>query len=272
MRDRLKERLSDDSAGDEDVFDVALSFAGAERPYARTIARILADNDLRVFLDELYASALWGTNLVETLSDIYENKARYCVILVSREYCERVYTNLERRSALDRAIQSQTAYILPLLIDDSWIQGLPKSTAYLELRKQSILAVCEAVYRKLRDEVPPDGLGIPEDIDWSALGLGVPTAAEKKRYALLSAVRRCFDRYRQALLNEDGRQAVKLVSQSTLDHYEHMRKLALYARAKEVRELGLLGQMFVLLIRHQLTAEELCAMTGAELFVLAIER
>lgn len=74
---------------------------------------------MKVFLDELYEAELWGTNLVEKLSDIYENQARFCLIIVSKEYCKRIYTNVERRAALDRAIRNKSEYILSVITDTS---------------------------------------------------------------------------------------------------------------------------------------------------------
>jgi len=60
-------------------FEVAISFARSERGYARTIASIVEANGINVFLDEFFEPDLWGKNLVESLSDIYENKAKYCL-------------------------------------------------------------------------------------------------------------------------------------------------------------------------------------------------
>jgi hypothetical protein len=100
-----------------------------------------------VFLDELFEAEIWGQNLVETLADVYENKARYCLIIVSENYRRRIYTNVERRAALDRAIRAKAEYILPVVLDGAWIQGLPKSTAYLDLRRKSVISICEAVAR-----------------------------------------------------------------------------------------------------------------------------
>lgn len=254
------------------TFDVAISFAGAERSYALVVAKILVDNGLRIFLDEFHTSELWGTNLVEQLRDIYENKAAYCLIFVSREYCEKVYTNVERRSALDRAIHTKTDYILPLLVDDSWIQGLSKSTAYLDLRKHSFIAVCEAVYRKFHDQVPADGLAIPEDVDLYAHELGAPKTTEKQKYAVLASVRECFDQYRTALLHDKGKLALRLVSESTIEYYGRVRDLALYGRAKELRDQSLMTQLVVLLLRHRLDADQLAAMTPADLFVATVDQ
>jgi hypothetical protein len=194
------------------------------------------------------------------------------LIVISREYCERVYTNVERRRVLGRAINSKTEYILPLLVDDPWIQGLPKSIAYLDLRKRSIISVCEDVYCKLASELTPDGLGIPEEVDFDALEIGAPTATESARYLLLSEIRQCFGRYCEALRSQNGGQARELVSEATLDFYAEMGRSALYARAEEVRSLSLSRRLLVLLLRHRLTADELAAMNGGYIIGWAVEQ
>jgi hypothetical protein len=135
---------------DDYVYDVALSFAGADREPARIIAAVARANDLHVFLDEHHYAESWGRNLNEYLADVYARSSRYCVVLISREYCEAAYTNLERRHALDRALTSGREYILPVRLDDSWLDGLPTSTAYLDLRSINATEVGAALVRKIR--------------------------------------------------------------------------------------------------------------------------
>jgi len=166
------------------TFDVAISFAGSERDYARSIQEILTENGVNVFFDELYEADLWGENLVEELGDIYESKARFCLIIVSQQYVERVYTNVERRAALDRAINSETAYILPVVTDDAWIKGLPKSTAYLDLRQKSVIGIAEAVIKKLQGKNAPNKILLPEGMNVTRLPIGTLKAEELQKYLL----------------------------------------------------------------------------------------
>ena len=147
-------------------YDAALSFAGADREVAGVIATIATANDLRVFFDEQHLSESWGKNLIEYLGEIYYRKSQFCVILVSREYCDKAYTNLERRRALDRALESKVEYILPVVLDDSWIEGLPRVTAYFDLRQKSSIDVGKALVQKIKGPDTkvkvPDGVGRPK--------------------------------------------------------------------------------------------------------------
>lgn len=166
------------------TFDVAISFAGSDRDYARSIQEILTENGVNVFFDELYEAELWGKNLVEELGDIYESKARFCLIIVSQEYVKRVYTNVERRAALERAINSDTSYILPVVTDEAWIKGLPKSTVYLDLRGKSVIGIAEAVIKKLRGKNAPEKILIPTGINVARLPIGSLSANELQKYLL----------------------------------------------------------------------------------------
>jgi hypothetical protein len=88
-------------------YDVALSFAGEDREVASSFARLAQASDLKVFIDEEHLWEAWGKNLNEYLADVYYNQSRYCVIIISKDYCQKAYTNLERRIALDRVLTSK---------------------------------------------------------------------------------------------------------------------------------------------------------------------
>ena len=133
----------------KDQFDVLLSFAGSERVYAHAISDICKANCLNVFLDEDFQHEIWGKNLVEYLDETYRDRGKYCVALISEAYCQRPYTKVERHSAFDRMIESDSEYFLPVIVNDVWPKGLPKATAYLDLRTHGVIGVCELLVRKL---------------------------------------------------------------------------------------------------------------------------
>jgi hypothetical protein len=51
-------------------------------------------------------------------------------------------------------------YLLPVKVDDAWPEGLPRATAYLDLRVHGIVGICETLCRKMRSItkiiIPPD--------------------------------------------------------------------------------------------------------------------
>jgi len=137
-----------------DKYHVALSFAGEDREYVRKVAETLKEKGIKVFYDEFeeVKVELWGKNLYEYLTDIYRNKAYFTVIFISKAYKEKVWPNLERRSAQERALKESREYILPARFDDTEIPGLLDTIAYRDLRKLSPEEFAESIIKKLELE------------------------------------------------------------------------------------------------------------------------
>jgi hypothetical protein len=163
-------------------FEVLLSFAGTERVYARAIHDICQANGIRTFLDEEFQHEIWGKNLVEYLDNLYRERGTYCVVLISENYRKRAYTKVERRAAFDRMIQQSGDYLLPVKIDDTWIDGLPTSTAYLDIRIQGIFGIYEILVQKIRGYNAT--LFIPDDVHIPRIPLGQLKAEHLSQYLL----------------------------------------------------------------------------------------
>jgi hypothetical protein len=117
-------------------FDVAISFAGTERAYAKQLADSVRGAGFSVFYDEFYPEFLWGKNLYITFDEIFRKRARYCVIFVSKDYRDRAWTNHEIRSAQARALNEKGGdYILPIKVDDTELEGLLPTIGYLPIGK-----------------------------------------------------------------------------------------------------------------------------------------
>jgi hypothetical protein len=102
---------SEDAAYD---YDVALSFAGEDRTYVEDVASALKSVGLKVFYDADFLAETWGEDLVELFEAVYRIRSRFVVMFVSRHYAEKEWTRHERRSALARAMQEKSAYVLPV--------------------------------------------------------------------------------------------------------------------------------------------------------------
>lgn len=134
-------------------YDVALSFAGEDREYVDKVAEQLQARGVRVFYDTFEKVALWGENLTEIFVDVYRNRARYAVLFISEHYRDKVWARLERRATLARALNEDQAYILPARFDDTEIEGLLPTIAYLDLRELSpaelSVMICEKISHDL---------------------------------------------------------------------------------------------------------------------------
>jgi TIR domain len=115
-------------------WDVALSFAGAQRPYVEQVANALKARGVRCFYDADEQIDLWGKYLAEELPTIYGEQAAAVVVFVSAEYAARDWTRLERRAALGRAVRERREYVLPARFDDTPLPGLLSDMVAVDLR------------------------------------------------------------------------------------------------------------------------------------------
>jgi hypothetical protein len=142
-------------------YDVALSFAGEDREYVEAVAVALRKKGLRVFYDGFEEADLIGRNLVDHLSEIYQNTARLCVVFVSQAYARKPFPRMERQAAQARAMQSGEPYIIPVRLDDAEIPGLLPTIAYVSGKTPEALS--QLIASKLLLAEPP-GHRLPETV------------------------------------------------------------------------------------------------------------
>ena len=142
-------------------WDVALSFAGAQRDYVEQVAQALKARGVRCFYDADRQVRLWGTNLAEELPRIYERESTVVVVFVSADYAEGDWTRLERRAAFSRAVREAGVYVLPARFDDSELPGLLEDVVAINLRDYPPGQFADLVVAKLGDLgiSPPPSLG-----------------------------------------------------------------------------------------------------------------
>jgi hypothetical protein len=130
-------------------YDVALSFAGEDRPIAQKLAYLLRERGIRVFYDEFEKAHLWGTNLYDYLTDLYRDRARYCIIFVSEHYERKAWTKVERQAAQARAFLQEKEYILPIQLNDIKLTGMPETVGYIDMRETRLEEIAELIIKKL---------------------------------------------------------------------------------------------------------------------------
>jgi hypothetical protein len=132
-----------------DHYDVALSFAGEDRKFAEELFTALHQRGISVFYDNNEKADLWGKNLYDYLSDLYLNRAKYCVMLISRHYVQKMWTNHERQAAQARAVKEKEEYILPIKLDNSDISGLTHSIAFITWPPETAKTIADKIEYKL---------------------------------------------------------------------------------------------------------------------------
>ena len=133
----------------EKEYDVALSFAGEDRPYVSQVAEILRAYGVRIFYDVYEQHSLWGKDLYTHLDDVYRIRSRFCVMFLSRHYRAKLWTNHERKSAQARAFEESGDYILPVRLDNTEIPGVRPTTGYLDGSKLNPTEVANLICAKL---------------------------------------------------------------------------------------------------------------------------
>ncbi len=133
-------------------YDVALSFAGENRAYVEEVANNLRLKGVRVFYDLFEEANLWGKNLYEYLSDIYQSKAQYTVLFISGFYNQKLWTNHERVSMQARAFQESREYILPARFDDTEIPGILKTVGYIDLKNKTPEELATLIEKKVKKD------------------------------------------------------------------------------------------------------------------------
>lgn len=169
-------------------YDIALSFAGEDRAVAREFAGLLRNKNIKVFYDEDYADDLWGKDLIAHLADLYQNKARFCVMFISRHYPLKRWTNFERKQIQARAFRDTNEYILPIKMDDTEVPGIAETMGYRDIRQHSLESVAHALAKKLakakgQDELSPFQIAQTERQEVARSSSGaIPMPNRKKEF------------------------------------------------------------------------------------------
>ncbi|MEX2374486.1 MAG: toll/interleukin-1 receptor domain-containing protein [Dehalococcoidia bacterium] len=129
-------------------WEVALSFAGEQRPYVVQVATALRAAGVSVFYDEF--EDLWGKDLTVELEKAYRAGSRYVVVFVSADYISKPWTNHERQHALAGRIERGDDSVLPVHFDGSRLPGLPTSIGYLPVHNMGPEELAERILAKLR--------------------------------------------------------------------------------------------------------------------------
>lgn len=130
-------------------FDIALSFAGEDRPYVDQVANLLRGHGVTTFYDLFEEASLWGKNLYDYLSDVYQHKARFTVMFISAAYARKMWPNHERQAMQARAFQEAQEYVLPARFDSTEIPGVLPTIGYVSLADRSPEELVDLILKKL---------------------------------------------------------------------------------------------------------------------------
>ncbi|MFB2598144.1 toll/interleukin-1 receptor domain-containing protein [Herbiconiux sp. P17] len=133
----------------EHDFDVAVTFAGEDREYVEAVVALVKEAGFKVFYDEDYKYESWGEDLTEYFPDVYERRARFAVMFISKDYAAKPWTRLERRSVLVRAMNDRRGYLLPVRLDSTKLPGVRDAIGYLDGANETPIGIARAIVLKL---------------------------------------------------------------------------------------------------------------------------
>ena len=131
-------------------YDVALSFAEEDKDIAEQIAASCKTLGLKPYFYEYENAENWGENLFNVIVNRYRDTAKFALILISKHYVNKKWTDIERQIIQSVNQQSSSAYLLPLRLDDTVLEGLTDNTLYIEW-KENPKAIAEMIEQKIAD-------------------------------------------------------------------------------------------------------------------------
>lgn len=84
-------------------------------------------------------------------------------------------------------------------------------------------------------------------------------------------VKKTFDDYKSAILNDKGEEAVEKVDTKTITYYGDILEKVKTADSLTIDKLSLMDKLMVLIIRHRISKEEIMTTNGKQLLVTAIK-
>lgn len=145
--DRLKSKIH--IRQNKFTWDVAVSFAGENREVAKELRDACKEKGIEVFYDFDQQAILWGKDLSKVLTDVYRNEALFMVIIISKDYPEKNWTNFEFVNGKDAEKERSLEYLLPIRIDDTHVVGLKETIGIIDLRKQNMESIVEVLSEKI---------------------------------------------------------------------------------------------------------------------------
>jgi hypothetical protein len=105
-------------------YDVAISFAEEDKEIAEEISNSLKEVGLKPYFYKNEEAENWGENLFNVIIKRYREEAHLALILISKHYVKKRWADIERQIIQTIPLRGSGAYLLPLAIDDTRVDGI----------------------------------------------------------------------------------------------------------------------------------------------------
>lgn len=143
-------------------YDVVLSCTGEDLVVAKSIAAALKDQNISYYLYTEHQAEHWGEDILKISIDKYMLEGRLALILISRNYINKKWTEIERQ--IMQTVSSRgEAYILPLRLDDTPVDGLSSNISYVWWQNdpEKIAALVGQKLRAVKEKAGPVAVEAP---------------------------------------------------------------------------------------------------------------
>lgn len=130
-------------------FQVAISFAGPQRFFAHELNRHLQARGVKTFYDYNFKAELLGEFLPAKFHEIYGDQTDYAAILLSKDYVDRVWPRQESKIIIEKMMNTKSAFVLPILFDDTILPGLTSAVGNADARTQTAGEIANIIADKL---------------------------------------------------------------------------------------------------------------------------
>lgn len=111
-------------------YDIAISYANEQKSYVKKLAEALLNHHMRIFADFLEPNRFWGEDLPTELRKIYHDECKYILIILSKEYAQKGFSQFEGKVASERHITGDKFFVIKY--DDVTLPWLNTSIGYID--------------------------------------------------------------------------------------------------------------------------------------------
>ena len=127
-----------------------MTYASEQKAYVEAVDNYLKKSGIKSWFLPFEEVELWGEDLLPYLQRIYRDDATLCVMFISKEYVSKAWPKFERISALERQLDNDQVYILPVRFDDTTVPGLSSTVFYLLADNYTPERLADAIISKLK--------------------------------------------------------------------------------------------------------------------------
>lgn len=120
--EELRQRCGFRDGPQDFEWDIAISFAGENRPLAEFISEKLRELDISVFYDRNYEDNYLGGLWSKQFQDIFVQKSRLVVAILDKHHKEKVWPTFERDCFNARVLEAE---MIPIFLDNTTFPGIP---------------------------------------------------------------------------------------------------------------------------------------------------